>query len=242
LWYGFLFACGFLLAYFVLFSLLKHETSHPRKVADQLTFYGVIGIIVGARLFDVIFYENWDQIANHPGSIIAVWRGGLASHGGVLGLIVALLFFQRRHRFCSFFHLLDLLILPASLAAFFIRVGNFINQEILGKPSDLPWAVIFGHPADGSPPIPRHPVQLYEALFYLFVFFLFSFLKKTWRRWREGKACGAFLMLIFGFRFCIEFLKEEQSYHLSHSLLTMGQWLSIPLFLVGLHLFFRKKG
>lgn len=236
LWYGFLFALGFLLAYSVLMVLLRKESPQPRKIADNLTFYAVLGVVIGARLFDQIFYGNWRQIAQDPWSIIAVWEGGLASHGGVVGLVIALLLFQRRHRFCSFLHLLDLLILPAAVAAFFIRLGNFINQEILGTPTTVPWAVIFGHPADGSFPVPRHPVQLYEALFYLAIFIGLAFLYKRWQHWKEGKACGLFLMLIFGFRFVIEFFKEEQSLHLMDSALTMGQWLSIPFFLVGVFL------
>ncbi len=244
LWYGFLFALGFLLAYGVLLHLLKKETAHPRKVADTLTFYVVIAVVVGARLFDVVFYENWNEIARHPWAVFKVWEGGLASHGGVAGVLVGLAFFQWRHKFCSFLHLLDLLILPASLAAFFIRIGNFINQEILGKLTSVPWAVVFGHPSDRSFPAPRHPVQLYEAFFYLAVFISMALLRKRWKRWKEGRACGVFLLLIFGFRFFVEFFKEEQSAHLMGSDLTMGQWLTLPCIALGLVLFkaFAVKG
>jgi prolipoprotein diacylglyceryltransferase len=132
--------------------------------------------------------------------------------------------------------------LPAAGAAFFIRIGNFINQEILGTPTTVPWAVVFGHPADGRASLPRHPVQLYEALFYLAMFVFLMVSRKKWRKWKEGRALGLFLALIFGFRFYIEFFKEEQSWHLAGSYLTMGQWLSIPFFLVGLILFLRRKG
>jgi len=246
LWYGFLFALGFFLAYGILLVLLRHETSkevqtHAKKIADQLTFYGILGTLIGARLADVIFYENWNEILRDPWSIFKVWEGGLASHGGVVGIFVALILFQRRHRFCSWRHLLDLLVLPAGIIAFFIRIGNFINQEILGRPTQMPWAVIFGHPADGSKPVPRHPVQLYEAFFYLAVFGVLWLLRKKWSSWREGQLAGLFLSVIFSFRFLIEFFKEEQSWWLYGSPITMGQLLSLPFIAFGFYLFLRGK-
>jgi phosphatidylglycerol---prolipoprotein diacylglyceryl transferase len=240
LWYGFLFALGFLLAYRFLVHLLREEMKkeQAKKIADSLTFYVILGTIIGARLFDVLFYENWNS---DFWSVFKVWEGGLASHGGVLGMIAALALFQRKHRFCSFYHLIDLLVLPAAILAFFIRIGNFINQEILGKPSNVPWAVTFGHPADGSFPVPRHPVQLYEAFYYLAVFIGLWALRKRWKHWKAGRACGLFLVLIFVFRFFVEFFKEEQSPWLIGSPLSMGQLLSVPFILFGLYLLFRKK-
>ncbi len=242
LWYGFLFALGFLCAYGIVLHLLRQEKSkvEAKKIADSLTFYVIMGTVIGARLFDVIFYENLDVIVHDPLSIFRVWEGGLASHGGALGIVVALILFQKRHKFCSWYRLLDLLALVAGLAGFFIRLGNFFNQEILGKPTDLPWAVTFGHPADGSFPVPRHPVQLYEAFFYLGVFILLWFLRG---RWKEGRTCGLFLVLVFTFRFFIEFLKEEQSWLFLESPfpLTMGQLLSIPFIIWGLWLLLREK-
>ena len=238
LWYGFLFALGFFLSYLVLFELIKNRRDHPKKIADGLTLYAVIGAVVGARLFDVLFYENWNQIFRDPFSIFRVWEGGLASHGGVLGILVAFAIFQRRHRYFSNLELLDLAVVPAGLAASFIRIGNFFNQEILGTPTHLSWAVIFGHPADGSFPIPRHPVQLYEALFYLMVFGWMWWSRKRWRQ--EGRATGCFLVLVFGFRFLVEFFKIEQSVWFSHFPLTMGQLLSIPFMILGSYLLLRK--
>ncbi|HEY5236290.1 MAG TPA: prolipoprotein diacylglyceryl transferase, partial [Rhabdochlamydiaceae bacterium] len=179
-------------------------------------------------------------ILRDPLSIFRVWEGGLASHGGVLGILVALALFQKRHRFCSWLHLLDLLVLPSAVVAVFIRVGNFINQEILGKPTNVPWAVIFGHPADGSPAVPRHPVQLYEAVYYLAVFGVLWFLRKRWNSWKEGSLAGLFLVLIFSFRFLVEFFKVEQSWWLYGSPVTMGQLLSVPFIILGLYLISRK--
>jgi prolipoprotein diacylglyceryl transferase len=239
LWYGFLFALGFFLSYLVLFELIKDRRDHPKKIADVLTLYAVLGAVIGARIFDILFYENWHQILHDPLSVFRVWEGGLASHGGVLGILVAFAIFQRRYRYFSNLELLDLAVIPAGLAAAFIRIGNFFNQEILGTSTNVPWAVVFGHPADGSFPIPRHPVQLYEAIFYLAVFGVMWSLRKWWKK--AGKATGCFLLLVFGFRFLIEFLKEEQSAWLAHFPLTMGQLLSIPFIVLGSYLFFRKS-
>jgi len=131
--------------------------------------------------------------------------------------------------------------IPSALIAVCIRIGNFFNQEILGVPSNVPWAVIFGHPADGSKPVPRHPVQLYEAFFYLAVFGVLWLLRKKWSSWREGQLAGLFLSVIFSFRFLIEFFKEEQSWWLYGSPITMGQLLSLPFIAFGFYLFLRRK-
>lgn len=244
LWYGFLFALGFFLSYLVFLSLLRHDKAkavktNAKKIADSLTLYAILGAIIGARLFDVLFYENWGYILHNPISIFYVWEGGLASHGGVIGILIAFAIFQKKHRYFSLLHLVDLAVVPAGLAAGFIRVGNFINQEILGRVTQVPWAVVFGHPADGSYPVPRHPVQLYEAIFYFGVFLTMWLLRKQWNK--EGRACGFFIVLVFGFRFFIEFFKEEQSWWMFGSFLTMGQLLSLPFIGIGCFLFLRKK-
>ena len=241
LWYGAFFALGFFLAYLFFVSLLKRERDEAKKIADQLTTYILVGVILGARLFDVIFYENVRDVLHDPLILVRFWEAGLSSHGAVIGLILSVLIYQRRHRPFSTLHLLDLLAVVAGLPAACIRVGNFFNQEILGTPSDLPWAVTFGHPADGSFPVPRHPVQLYEALYYFALFGLMWSLKSRLVKWREGRLCGLFLMAVFVFRFFIEFVKEEQSFWLRASSLTMGQWLSLPFIAFGLFLFFRRK-
>ncbi len=227
LWYGLLFALGFLLAYRVLVHLLNNKA-----LAEKLVCYVVMGTVIGARLGDVLFYQSWSDYVQDPLSIFKVWEGGLASHGGVLGILISLMILAKRTG-RPFLYLLDLCVVPAGLAAAFIRVGNFFNQEILGLPTTLPWAVIFGHPADGSLSVPRHPVQLYEAVYYLAVFvLLFTLWKKT--KVSLGKSAGLFFSLVFTFRFFIEFLKEEQSLLLSGtSWLTMGQYLSLPLIVFG---------
>ncbi len=252
LWYGFLFAAGFFVGYWVLVYLLKGFLRTDKKraasLAEKITLYVMIGAIVGARLGDVFFYQDPATYLRDPLSIIKVWQGGLASHGGAAGILIALFILSRKIPF-SWLTLLDWVVIPTALVGCFIRVGNFFNQEILGKATQVPWAVIFGHPADGSAIVPRHPVQLYEALYYLCVFVV------LWSLWRArplaspkqsilgirqpGRTAGLFLILVFGFRFLIEFLKLEQSALLSSSSsLDMGQWLSLPLVALGFFLFF----
>lgn len=245
LWYGVFFALGFFLAYGAFVKLLKLDQKkevrdHARKIADQVSTYLLIGLLLGARLFDIFFYEKLGSFVRDPLFVIRLWEGGLSSHGAVLGLIAAVMLYQRRHRYFSTLHLLDLLSIVAGVAAFCIRLGNFFNQEILGTPTSVPWAIVFGHPADGSFPVPRHPVQLYEAVFYFFMFIVMWRLKDKLKAWAPGKLCGLFLIGVFSFRFLIEFFKEEQSVWL-HSALTMGQWLSLPFVLLGFILFFRKS-
>ena len=258
-WYGVLFALGFAIG-FALFEgiiyryFLQKSKVHRQadsalkqnavKITDRVTVYMVIATAVGARLGHFLFYERPSEYLNNPLEILRTWEGGLASHGAAIAIIFALWLVskwaKKMDSGLNLIRLLDLVCVPTALAGAFIRFGNFINQEILGTPTDLPWAVVFGHPADGSIPIPRHPVQLYEAFFYLAVFFLLwrlSFHRKF--LYIQGGLIGLFLVLVFGFRTLIEFLKLEQSWILPENALTMGQWLSIPLVILGLLLLLR---
>jgi prolipoprotein diacylglyceryl transferase len=244
LWYGLLFALGFFLAYWVLLWMLRQEAgkADAKRIAEKLTFYVILGTIIGARLGDLLFYQEWKQVFYNPSLIFTVWEGGLASHGGAAGILIALYLFSRREKKITWLHSIDLVAMPAGIVCGFIRIGNFVNQEILGKVTNLPWGVVFGHPADGSVPMPRHPVQLYEAFYYFLLFFLFFYL---WRNSlfvrKEGKLCGLFLVFVFTFRFFIEFLKEESSVlFASNAFLDMGQYLSIPFILLGVFLLARK--
>lgn len=246
LWYGFLFAVGFFFSYRLFFTLLK---THPkesvrleaRKITDYLAFYCLMGLLIGARVFEVFFYGDWRYYFNHPLNFFKVWEGGLASHGAVIGIICSLIIYYFRYPKFFDLHVFDNICIASGIAGAFIRLGNFFNQEILGKPTALPWGIIFGHPVDYSYPIPRHPVQLYEAGFYLLFFLFLWYLKRRLANWEEGKIGGLFLTIMFFFRFGIEFLKEEQSLWLHDSFLTMGQYLSIPLIGLGLFLLFRDK-
>jgi prolipoprotein diacylglyceryl transferase len=223
-----------------LYSLKKQAV----LLADRLTVYMVIATVVGARLGHYVFYERPSEYLRHPLEILQIWKGGLASHGAAIAIAIALGIFNYRYksqsRQLTWLHLLDFVSIPTALAGAFIRVGNFFNQEILGVATDVPWAVVFGHPADHSLPVPRHPVQLYEALVYGVIFvclWRLSFRAKYLMT--QGKLLGIFLILVFGFRFIVESWKEEQS-HLLSSALTMGQILSIPAILIGILLFFRR--
>lgn len=251
LWYGFFFALGFFLSYLVFQTLLKEFFRHYRirrkdilKIAEKMSFYVIVGTLLGARLGDVLFYQSPIQYIDDPLGIFRFWEGGLSSHGGVIGILIGLWFFQlkirKTHPMLTWVAMLDLLSIPALLAGGFIRIGNFFNQEILGLQSNLPWAIIFGHPADGSSVVARHPVQLYEALFY-FTFFcvLWALRIKVPKMYRLGKTSGLFFIGTFCFRFLIEFVKLPQSVLVSsRAFLDMGQFLSIPLVLMGIILFF----
>lgn len=248
LWYGFFFALGFLLGYFLLVYLLGRflPKKQAKDLAEKALAYGVLGVIIGARLGDVLFYQDWYLLKSNPWIILQPWQGGLASHGGALGLVLALaLFFKKEKKHLpslSFIGFLDFICLPAAIIAGFIRIGNFFNQEILGTPTDLPFGVIFGHPADGSFPLPRHPVQLYESAFYFLLALLFFIRKKDLGHQRQGRTLGLFLALVFGFRFLIEYVKTEQSALIGiQSIFTMGQLLSVPFFIVGLLLLYKTR-
>ena len=267
LWYGVFFSAAFfigfalfkniLIRYFLLDlsqnplppedgAVLKVKRKAMR-IADRLTVYMIVATLIGARLGHFIFYENPSSYLKDPWEIFRVWEGGLASHGAAIAIILAVILFSYRIRSeakgLDWVRLLDFLSIPAALAGSFIRLGNFFNQEILGKPSNLPWAVLFGHPADHSARVPRHPVQIYESIFYLGVFFLLWRLSYRPSFLVRGKLIGIFLVLVFGFRFFIEFLKMEQSNLISSaSFLTMGQYLSLPLVLAGFVFYFWKRG
>ena len=257
LWYSVLFALGFVVGFPLFVSIAMRYylfRQHPSNLqelrakivllADRLTLYLILATIIGARIGHYLFYEKPSDYLNHIGEIFQIWKGGLASHGAALAIVIALVIFVRRYKdqfqSLSVIRLLDFLSIPAALAAALIRIGNFFNQEILGTKTQVPWAVIFGHPADRSAPFARHPVQLYESFFYFCVFLL------LWRLsyhpkilLRKGKLIGLFLILVFGFRMVAEYWKVEQSLLLpKHFFLTMGQMLSIPAIIAGTVLFF----
>lgn len=251
LWYGVLFALGFILGFPIFVGILMRAFGKDWKkkavqITDRLTLYMILGTVIGARVGHFLFYERPEHYFRDPWEIFRIWEGGLASHGAAVGIVLALILFSYKYRReypnLSWIRLLDFISVPAALGGCFIRLGNFVNQEILGTASRLPWAVVFGHPADHSYPIPRHPVQIYEACFYLAVFFFLwrlSFIKKFLMA--EGKLIGLFLVLVFGFRFFIEFLKQEQSHLLAAPVLNMGQILSIPVVFGGLIFYFYKR-
>lgn len=197
------------------------------------------GTIIGARLGHVFFYE-WPRYREHWVDIFKVWEGGLASHGGTLGVLIALWLFHfttKRYLPFSLLNWIDIVSIPTAFVGCCIRIGNFINQEILGTQTTLPWGVIFGNPADGSVPEPRHPVQLYESLTY---FATFIFLLILWKKYhalkRPGLVSGLFFIIVFGSRFIFEVWKQPMSLMLDESFIQTGQLLSIPFILLGVGL------
>lgn len=250
MFYGVLFVLGFVIGYFITIQLLKQTLGKQQEesayfLTDRLTWYIVLGTVIGARLGHVFFYD-WDFYRNDPVEIFKIWKGGLASHGGVLGVIVGLLLFRKsiadRFPKLTLITLFDLLVIPSGLVGCCIRIGNFFNQEIVGPATDLPWAVLFAHPMEGVAPLPRHPTQLYEAFAYLGIFLFLGFLwKKHKGQLRPGYLSGLFFILLFSARFLIEFIKLPQSSIMDESFIQMGQLLSLPFIGFGLILFFFGK-
>lgn len=240
-WYGVLFSLGFFIGYLALSKLLEGKfkesmtqtlaKDESSRLADKMLWFIILGTVIGARLGHILFYDL-PTFITEPWKMIEIWNGGLASHGGAIGIILALFLFSRIYRTFSFLTYLDLIVIPVSLAAICIRIGNFINQEIIGYPTDLPWAVLFSHPLEGVAALPRHPVQLYEALAYLttagILFLLWKYRSKTLP---SGTFCALFFILCFGSRFFLEFFKLPSSLVIGEQYLTAGQLLSLPFIL-----------
>lgn len=207
-------------------------------IIERLTTYLIVGMLIGAKLGDFIFYQNWTVIYQNPQAIFAFWEAGLASHGAALGILAALGLFCHKYKLITL-HIVDLVVIPTPLVGSFIRLGNFVNQEILGIPTDLPWGVVFLHPVGSAAIVARHPVQLYEAFSYaILTAFLFFLWKKEPSLTHRGKITGWFFISVFSVRFILEFFKEEQSAYLMP--LKMGQILSIPFILLGSWLLYRS--
>lgn len=234
-WYGLLFASGFLLGYYIGEKMLRSENV-PVKWIDSLFFYIIIATIVGARLGHVFFY-GWDYYSQHPAEIFKVWHGGLASHGGALGIFIALIIHSRLITKRTVLWTLDRVVVPTALVAAFIRTGNLMNSEIYGVETTLPWGFIFVRNAET---VAKHPTQIYEALFYLISFVILTYLFwKTRIKYRPGFIVGLFFVLIFLSRFFIEFIKEDQEAFEATMTLNMGQWLSIPFVIGGIYLMYK---
>ena len=255
-WYGLLFAIGFWLGLQIFTHIFKNfidskgisnSSAIANTYSERLLLYVIVATVLGARLGHILFYEHPMEYFANPISILKTWEGGLASHGAIVAIVIAVLLFSLRTRKefpdFGFLKLLDSLAIPAMLVGALIRIGNFMNQEILGTTTDKPWGIIFGHPRDGGGISPRHPAQLYEAIFY---FALFLLLLSLWSFKKEkiapGRIAGINLFSTFTFRFLIEFIKEGQSiwFDSPDVLFVMGQILSIPIALFGLYLLLKS--
>jgi phosphatidylglycerol---prolipoprotein diacylglyceryl transferase len=228
-WYGLFFALLFAIGY----AIARWEFRIEHKdvtTLDSLLVYMVLGTIIGARLGHCLFYEP-DFYLSHPVEILKIWHGGLASHGGALGNLIAIYLYSRRHPDQPYLWLLDRVVVPTALGGCFIRLGNLFNSEILGTPSHLPWAFIFAR----EDLVPRHPAQLYESLAYLLVFFGLLWVYHRLRdRTPPGLLLGLFLLSVFTFRFLIEFVKQRQADYGHNMPLSVGQLLSLPFILAGI--------
>jgi phosphatidylglycerol:prolipoprotein diacylglycerol transferase len=231
-WYGLLFASSFFFGYLILHKVFTKEKIQI-KYLDELTTYMIIGTIVGARLGHCFFYEP-QYYLQHPWKILMIWEGGLASHGAAIGIIITILIFSYVKKL-TFLWVMDRVVIVVALSGFFIRMGNLMNSEIFGIPTSLPWGFRFPRASDiPETTVPRHPTQLYEGLSYLVIFLLLWWLyyKKEGKP-SKGLLFGLFMMLIFGVRFLVEFIKEPQEGFEKSMMLNMGQLLSIPLIITG---------
>ena len=231
-YYSLLFVSGFIIGYWLFIKFFKREKL-PLDILDTLLYTLLIATIVGARLGHCLFYEP-EYYLTRPLEIFKVWEGGLASHGGAIGILIAIWFwvkrYGKRYNF-DYVWLLDRLGIAIPLAGALIRIGNFMNSEIYGNPTNLSWGVIFTLRGET---IAKHPAQLYEALAYLV---LFVVQVAIWKRYlpkiKRGILFGIFLIGTFGARFLIEFIKEPQVAFEQGMRLNMGQWLSMPFVVAG---------
>ena len=253
-WYGLMWALGIWLALVVVQKLFKNEKL-SEKWLDSLFIYTVVGTILGARLGHCFFYE-WKPLAEpvsflgitfsygnyyitHPWELLYVWRGGLASHGGAIGILIAMYLYNKNVSKKGFIWILDRLVIGAALTGAAIRFGNLMNSEIYGSATTLPWGFIFSR--DGQTE-PMHPTQIYEMIYCLVTFAI-----TWWLYWKKqaykknGLIFGVFLIGIFGSRFLLEFIKLDQEAFESGMLLNMGQILSIPFIVWGIWLIIRSS-
>ena len=236
----------FVVGYYIMRKVYRKENLSD-ELLDKLTIYMLIFSVVGARLGHCLFYEPEYYLAD-PIKILYIWEGGLASHGGAIGILLGLLLYSRKTKI-SYLHILDLIVIPVSLGGAFIRLGNLMNSEIYGYETTLPWGFKFvrdwapGTPVEAIPAC--HPTQIYEALICLIVFaaLMYLFFKKDYAKQHPGFLFGLFCTVVFGSRILIEFIKQPQVEFENSMVLDMGQWLSIPFVIIGIYfMFFYKYG
>ena len=247
-WYSLAYLAGIFVGYWYLLKLLKQPGAPmARRHADDLVFYAALGVIFGGRLGYVLFY-NLGEYLRHPIEILKLWDGGMSFHGGVIGPSLGIFYFARKAKL-NWLRIHDYVACCVPFGLFFGRLANFINQELWGAVTNVPWAVRFvevdqfGQRVLGPP---RHPSQLYEAILegiVLFSILAFMFWR-TKARYEPGKLVGAFIFFYGVFRFGIEFIREPDSQLIKFAQMThlhMGQWLSVPMILGGLYLMATAK-
>ena len=242
-WYSLAYLAGIFIGYWYLLRLImKPGAPMSRKHADDLVFYAALGIILGGRIGYVLFY-NLGQYLQHPIEILKLWDGGMSFHGGVIGTSLGIFYLAWKEKL-SWLRLHDYVACCVPFGLFFGRLANFINQELWGAPTTVPWAIRFQEVNEYRQLVlgpPRHPSQLYEAVLEGLVLgaILWWMFWKTDARYQPGKLVGAFLFFYGIFRFGIEFIREPDSQLIAFTQAThlhMGQWLSLPMILGGLYL------
>lgn len=263
-WYGLLWALGFLFGYFIMKRIYQREKM-AEDALDKLLIYMLVSTVVGARLGHCLFYEP-DYYLSNPLKILALWEGGLASHGGAIGILIGLWLYMRNYnkskkekndlQHINYIWILDRIVVAVCLVGALIRVGNVMNHEIYGTPTSLPWGFVFlrgseqfcgtfdnytpcfawDAPCPPSEWLPCHPTGLYEAFFCLVAMgiLLWMYYKRDLGHKQPGLMFGTFLVIIFGSRICIEFLKNVQVEFERNMVFDMGQWLSVPFVLIGI--------
>lgn len=257
-YYSLMFVIAFSLGYYVMKKIYNNENV-PLEYLDTLFIYVVVATLLGARLGEVFFY-SWDYYKDHlveillpireaeDKSIFGLIEGyeftgfrGLASHGAAIGIIIGMFLYRRKYRYKSIMWILDRVVTPVAGGAIFVRLGNFFNSEIVGKPTNSDFGVIFQKLGED---FPRHPAQLYESFGYVFVFAVLYYLYwKTDKKDKPGYLFGTFLVLLWTVRFFVEFVKESQGGFESAlgNTLSTGQWLSIPFIALGIFMMMRAN-
>lgn len=240
-WYGLLFAAGFLIGQQIMIHVFKKE-GKPLEDIDSLTLYMVLSTVIGARVGHFLFYEP-EVLFKNPLEVILPPYAGLASHGAIIGIITGLLLYSRSRKASgqSFLWVADRMVIVIALAGAFIRFGNLMNSEIVGKPTDVPWSFIFMQNTEFRQ-IPRHAAQLYESISCFILFFILFWI---WNRYKaatpRGLMVGVFFVWVFTLRFMYEFLKENQEAFEANYALNMGQILSIPAVLLGVYFIIQSR-
>lgn len=231
-YYGLFYVLGFVFAYFIINYLAKRkEINLDKNNISDLLLYAILGTVLGARIFYILFYNFPYYLAN-PFEMIAVWHGGLAFHGGLIGAIIAIAYFCRKKK-VDFYEIADILAIPMALGLALGRIGNFINGELYGRVTDVAWAVKFPD-AEGF----RHPSQIYESFKNLLMFFVLWNIKD--KKLPKGFMFWLFVIMYSALRFAVEFFRQpDEQLGFIASWLTMGQLLSIVMFFVGI--FFMYK-
>lgn len=226
-WYGLLFATGFICGFFIMQWIYRREEKNVQDL-ENLLLYVAAGTVIGARLGHCLFYDPAFYLSQ-PWKILAIWEGGLASHGGGLGVLIAVYIYCRKHA-VSYLWLMDRIAITVALAGSFIRLGNLFNSEILGNAANVPWAIIFQR-VDS---VPRHPVQVYESLSYAFVFVIVFLAYKLYSdKLRNGFILGLTIVLMVSARIVLEFFKTPQAHYETGLDWSVGQLLSIPYLIAG---------